>query len=225
MSSNINITNIDATFPVAGKDNSSQGFRDNFSAIKLAFSTATTEISNLQLGSVQVNQSNDFQFNGSLVRAKIQNSGFVANNNATATGELDYSQGNYKRISISTATTTATFYVTNWPPSGIYAEMRLELRPDAPYPGGDWPGIQIDITQPGGVVYTSNKPNAQYQSTLPHTMFGVQAPDSSYGMFPTMITLWTTDGGITVFADVDTVNVMGSLYGTGYYPKNTYTVV
>jgi len=124
-----------------------------------------------------------------------------------------------------TATTTATFYVTNWPPSGIYAEMRLELRPDAPYPGGDWPGIQIDITQPGGVVYTSNKPNAQYQSTLPHTMFGVQAPDSSYGMFPTMITLWTTDGGITVFADVDTVNVMGSLYGTGYYPKNTYTVV
>ena len=222
MSSNINITNIDAGFPVAGQDNSSQGFRDNFSAIKLAFSTATSEISDLQLSSVQVNRSNDFQFNGSLVRAKIQNSGFVANNNATATGELDYSQGSYKRISISTATTTATFYVTNWPPTGIYAEMKLELRPDAPYDGGEWPGIQVDITQPNGVVYTAGKPSAVYQSTLPYTMYGVQALDGSYGMFPTMITLWTTDGGETVFADVNPTTRDG-IYGvSGYYPKNTY---
>ena len=32
MASNIVPGNIDGTFPVAGKDNSSQGFRDNFSA-------------------------------------------------------------------------------------------------------------------------------------------------------------------------------------------------
>ena len=33
MASNIVPGNIDGTFPKAGQDNSSQGFRDNFSAI------------------------------------------------------------------------------------------------------------------------------------------------------------------------------------------------
>jgi hypothetical protein len=34
MASEINYSNIDATFPLAGKDNDSQGFRDNFTNIK-----------------------------------------------------------------------------------------------------------------------------------------------------------------------------------------------
>ncbi len=31
MASNITTTNLDENFPVAGRDNDSQGFRDNFS--------------------------------------------------------------------------------------------------------------------------------------------------------------------------------------------------
>ena len=34
MASNINAFNIDGTFPIAGQDNPSQGFRDNFTNIK-----------------------------------------------------------------------------------------------------------------------------------------------------------------------------------------------
>ena len=34
MASNINYVNVDETFPVAGQDNDSQGFRDNFSTIR-----------------------------------------------------------------------------------------------------------------------------------------------------------------------------------------------
>jgi hypothetical protein len=48
MSSNINPYNIDGTFPVAGQDNSSQGFRDNFTNIKNNFLFAESEISDLQ---------------------------------------------------------------------------------------------------------------------------------------------------------------------------------
>jgi hypothetical protein len=48
MASSITTTNIDATFPVAGQDNDSQGFRDNFSQIKTQLSTASTEITSLQ---------------------------------------------------------------------------------------------------------------------------------------------------------------------------------
>ena len=48
MSSNINPNNIDGTYPIAGQDNNSQGFRDNFTNTKLNFTFAATEITALQ---------------------------------------------------------------------------------------------------------------------------------------------------------------------------------
>ena len=36
---NINVNNIDGSFPVAGQDNDTQGFRDNFTNIKTALNT------------------------------------------------------------------------------------------------------------------------------------------------------------------------------------------
>jgi hypothetical protein len=48
MASNINPYNIDGTFPIANQDNSSQGFRDNFTNIKNNFIFAQGEIDDLQ---------------------------------------------------------------------------------------------------------------------------------------------------------------------------------
>lgn len=48
MASNINPNNIDGTYPVAGQDNDSQGFRDNFSNIRTNFNFTKNEISDLQ---------------------------------------------------------------------------------------------------------------------------------------------------------------------------------
>jgi len=48
MSSNINPNNINGNFPVAGQDNDSQGFRDNFTNILNNFSYAANEITALQ---------------------------------------------------------------------------------------------------------------------------------------------------------------------------------
>lgn len=48
MASNINPNNINGNYPVAGQDNDSQGFRDNFTNISNNFSFAATEISALQ---------------------------------------------------------------------------------------------------------------------------------------------------------------------------------
>ena len=48
MASNIVPGNIDGTYPKAGQDNSSQGFRDNFNAIKTNFTEAKSEIDDLQ---------------------------------------------------------------------------------------------------------------------------------------------------------------------------------
>jgi hypothetical protein len=48
MASTINPNNIDILYPIAGQDNDTQGFRDNFRNIKNNLSTAATEISALQ---------------------------------------------------------------------------------------------------------------------------------------------------------------------------------
>jgi len=48
MASSINPNNISVTFPVAGQDNDSQGFRDNFNNIKTNLTSAKTELEDLQ---------------------------------------------------------------------------------------------------------------------------------------------------------------------------------
>ena len=44
MTSAINYSTINTQYPVAGVDNNSQGFRDNFAAIQAGLATAYTEI-------------------------------------------------------------------------------------------------------------------------------------------------------------------------------------
>ena len=61
MASSIVPGNIDGTFPVAGQDNSSQGFRDNFTASKNNFTNAKSEIEALQTYRASLNASNDFR--------------------------------------------------------------------------------------------------------------------------------------------------------------------
>jgi hypothetical protein len=52
MASNINPNNIDGSYPVAGQDNNSQGFRDNFTNIKVNFQYAEEEINDLEANSI-----------------------------------------------------------------------------------------------------------------------------------------------------------------------------
>lgn len=60
MTSQINPNNIDGTFPVAGQDNSSQGFRDNFTNTKNNFTYAYNEITELQANAALRGQLNEF---------------------------------------------------------------------------------------------------------------------------------------------------------------------
>jgi hypothetical protein len=52
MASNINSNNINGAYPIAGQDNDSQGFRDNFTNIKNNLASAKLEIEELQSKSV-----------------------------------------------------------------------------------------------------------------------------------------------------------------------------
>ena len=65
MTSSINSAAINENFPVAGQDNDTQVFRDNFDTIKTNFSYAKTEIEDLQDNVVRSDIDNDL--NGNLI--------------------------------------------------------------------------------------------------------------------------------------------------------------
>lgn len=79
--SNISVSGIDPTFPVAGRDNDSVGFNDNFGAIKTALATAATEISDLQ--------------NKAVLKAQLSESGSLSND----LGGNIISDGKYSQFS------------------------------------------------------------------------------------------------------------------------------
>lgn len=120
---------INVNFPVAGQDNDSQGFRNNFSKIQGAFDTASREITNLQVNSVSLNGTNDFGDN--VIRgAAFQDSSDVVNDvgYTTATSiTIDYRLGSYQQVSVPPG--DYTFNIDNWPPSGKLGTIRVEVTP------------------------------------------------------------------------------------------------
>ena len=87
MTSNINTAAINENFPVAGQDNDTQVFRDNFDTIKTNFASAKTEIEDLQDNVVRVDQDND------LNRFLILNATFQNNVDKIVPSELPISNG------------------------------------------------------------------------------------------------------------------------------------
>jgi hypothetical protein len=77
MASDINYTDINETYPKAGVDNSTQGFRDNFSLIKTNFQVAKEEIEFLQGNAIIANVNNNLR-NGTLANVAFKTSFDVA---------------------------------------------------------------------------------------------------------------------------------------------------
>jgi len=136
MTSQINPNNIDASYPVAGQPNNTQGFRDNFTAIQTNFQAAENEINDLQskavLKAALTGTTLDNNMNDALIyAAKIQD--FSATSVAiTATAGsivVDYSAGHYQTIS-----TTGNINVSfgKFPTAPTFGYIKLQLVIDAP---------------------------------------------------------------------------------------------
>jgi hypothetical protein len=131
MASNINPFNIDGTYPVAGQDNDSQGFRDNFTNTSTNFSTAYTEISDLQskvlLKSALTGQSLNNSMGGAAISGlALTGASYTFNNRGTLSGAvtLDFSTGNFQKI-VSGGSLTLGF--SNWPATGTLGSMVVWL--------------------------------------------------------------------------------------------------
>ena len=126
MASKIVPGNIDGTFPVAGQDNSSQSFRDNFTAIKNNFTEAVTEINDMQSNKANLNASNDFSGNLITDGELKDNSETIYAHGTVASGAvtLNHENGHYQTLTIS-ADTTFTF--TNFPATGKLGRIILDI--------------------------------------------------------------------------------------------------
>ena len=125
MASNIVPSNISPTFPVAGQDNSSQGFRDNFSAIKQNFSQAKIEIEAMQTNKANLDASSNFTDN-EVSRAKFKDTsetvyahGSVSSGSVT----LNHENGHYQTLTITADT---TFAFLNFP-TGALGRIILDI--------------------------------------------------------------------------------------------------
>ena len=152
MTSLINFAAINENFPVAGQDNDTQVFRDNFDSIKTNFSTAKTEITDLQDNAARTDGDNDFLYNvvGSVtlqdayLRKKDYGAAIVA-----GTQDVSFKQAMYHVIKFGANTSlsfsefpTGTVDATGL---GQIGKATLELY-------GDGTARTITITTSGGTV-------------------------------------------------------------------------
>lgn len=106
MASLVNPSNINGNFPIAGQDNDSQGFRDNFTNIRNNFTFIKNEVEDLQnkaiLKTALSGGSLDNNFLGSQIKnSQLKNYSETLNDWTATSGEiqLDYALGNVHKVS------------------------------------------------------------------------------------------------------------------------------
>ena len=125
MASNIVPGNIDGTYPKAGQDNSSQGFRDNFSAIKKNFTEAKTEIEDLQTNKASTNANSNFS-NYVVSQATFKDTAETVYAHGTTGGAvtLNHENGHYQSL---TTNASVTLSFTNMPATNSVGRIILDI--------------------------------------------------------------------------------------------------
>jgi len=155
MASNIVPGNIDGTYPKAGQDNSSQGFRDNFSSIKNNFTEAQTEITDIQTNKANLDSVNDF--NGNMIHNAVlkDNSETLFAHGSVGTGQVDlnHENGHYQTVTITADT---TFGFLNFP-AGSVGRMILDITVNVGATTLTFPSAVIKADNVGGSDGTSDQ--------------------------------------------------------------------
>jgi hypothetical protein len=178
MPSNINTTNLDETYPVAGQDNNSQGFRDNFTNIKANFTAAKAEIETLQNNTAKVNAANNFN-NNVISNAKFIKNTFTVYNggNITTAQNISYNNGNVQTFTVG-ANLTLTF--TNWATvANALSSVIVELKSD---------GVARTV------IWSTENAGLIYKETVFPNPFILPANQN-----PLYVEFWTYNQGVTIF--------------------------
>jgi hypothetical protein len=132
MTSAINTNGINVNYPVPGVNNSSQGFRDNFSAIKTNLNTAASEITDLENKVVLKSALDGIPLNNDMANTLISNaltrsfraSTYNLGNAISGTMIVNVSLGD---VHYGTIAGNTTVQFTGWSQSGTQSNVQLEL--------------------------------------------------------------------------------------------------
>jgi len=188
MASQINPNDIDGAYPVAGQDNNSQGFRDNFTNTKTNFTFAANEITDLQNNAVLKSALNgttlDNNMGGSLLYdATIQDFGAtrVALGSVSGSTTVNYASGHYQTLTTG-GNVTLTF--SNFPASGIQA----------------WVIVRVTVASVAHILTLSSAVGTGASSA---SVLGIQGISSNVITFNETGTyefqFHTEDGGTTIY--------------------------
>ena len=127
MASSIDTSTIDANYPVAGIDNDSQGFRDNFNSIKTNITTAGSEITALQANRARIDADNNHVGN-EIQDAELLQVTEKFNNSfqtLTADHQVDYRDAHVHQFNATApAGNIMTVSFVGWP-TNRYAKLRI----------------------------------------------------------------------------------------------------
>lgn len=185
--SSIITSNIDETYPVAGQDNNSQGFRDNFNNIKIAIGQAKTELEALQgtgdIGSGAAKREEDNNFNGNTITNAVVTNFWGEYKNIGSSGAqpvyVDLEEAEFQRIEFTVSATNSLNF-KNWPNVPAHGKVRVAITGDT-----NNSYTVTFATEGGGVIKKSvGFPN-------PFTI--------STGGETKIIEAWSNDNGATVY--------------------------
>jgi hypothetical protein len=217
MTSSINPNTIDGTYPIAGQDNNSQGFRDNFTQTKVNFTYAAQEIDDLQakavLKAALTGATLDNNMNDNLIYAAlIQDFSAVKISVAPSAGilTLNYASAHYQTYSTATAG-SVTLAFSNFPASGSYGFMKLQFTVT---------NVALTLTLPAAVslglsgIQGISPGTAGVSNTITFAATGVY--EFGFGSYDSgsTITIFDLNRALTNFtgANIATVNVDASGY-------------
>ena len=131
MTSAINPNNIDGTYPVAGQDNNSQGFRTNFTNTSTNFQFAANEISDLQSKAVLKQALIGTTLDNNMLGSPLSNALLSNMSEATVilgtvsgTTPINYALGSYQTLTTNGAVSLS---FTNLPAAGAAASVTVQV--------------------------------------------------------------------------------------------------
>jgi hypothetical protein len=130
--SNINTNGIDPNYPIPGVNNSSQGFRDNFSSTKVNLDTAANEITDIQTKAVVKSALNGYVVDNNMANTLISNAlvrsfratTFNLGNNISGSTTVDVSKGD---VQYGTIVANTTINFGGWAPASTQSNIKLQL--------------------------------------------------------------------------------------------------
>lgn len=168
--STINTNGIDINYPIPGQNNSSQGFRDNFTAIKTNLDTAGTEITDLQNKVILKAALANTTLNNDMANALISNAstrGFRA-----TTFNLGNALSGTILVNVSTADVqygtivdNVVLQFTGWSPTGTKSSVELQLAVSNTQSTISFPS-QVVASAGYGVTFLENYENIANVSTI-----------------------------------------------------------